>query len=75
MADFGTDNYEQDFTLGLMESEEALVREIDRALERIEQGIFGVCDVCGTAIPVSRLEVLPFTRSCVVCQQEREKVP
>jgi RNA polymerase-binding transcription factor DksA len=49
------------------------MREIDEALERIEQKTYGACDRCGSAIPTSRLEVLPFTRYCVACQQEREK--
>lgn len=74
MADHGTDNYEQDFTLGLIESEEALIHEIDDALERIKEKTYGGCDACGTAIPIPRLEIIPFTRYCVTCQQERERL-
>jgi RNA polymerase-binding protein DksA len=72
VADTGTDNYEQDFTLGLIESEEALAREVDQALVRIEQDAFGVCESCQTPIPLARLEILPFARYCVECQQKRE---
>ena len=72
VADAGTDNYEQDFTLGLIESEEALAREVDEALIRLEQAAFGVCETCETPIPLARLEILPFTRYCVECQQKRE---
>jgi RNA polymerase-binding protein DksA len=72
VADAGTDNYEQDFTLGLIESEEALAREVDEALVRLEQAAFGVCETCETPIPLARLEILPFTRYCVECQQKRE---
>jgi RNA polymerase-binding protein DksA len=72
VADTGTDNYEQDFTLGLIESEEALAREVDQALVRIEQNSFGVCESCQTPIPLARLEILPFARHCVECQQKRE---
>ncbi len=72
VADAGTDNYEQDFTLGLIESEEALAREVDEALIRLEQAAFGVCESCETPIPLARLEILPFTRYCVDCQQKRE---
>jgi DnaK suppressor protein len=72
VADAGTDNYEQDFTLGLIESEEALAREVDEALVRIDKGLFGVCESCETPIPLARLEILPFTRCCVECQQKRE---
>ena len=72
VADAGTDNYEQDFTLGLIESEEALAREVDEALMRIDRNAFGVCESCETPIPLARLEILPFTRCCVECQQKRE---
>jgi len=72
VADAGTDNYEQDFTLGLIESEEALAREVGEALVRLEQAAFGVCETCETPIPLARLEILPFTRYCVECQQKRE---
>lgn len=72
VADAGTDNYEQDFTLGLIESEEALAREVGDALIRLEQAAFGVCETCETPIPLARLEILPFTRYCVECQQKRE---
>ena len=72
VADTGTDNYEQDFTLGLIESEEALAREVDQALLRIEQNTFGVCESCQTPVPLARLEILPFARHCVECQQKRE---
>jgi RNA polymerase-binding protein DksA len=72
VADTGTDNYEQDFTLGLIESEEVLAREVDEALLRIEQSKFGVCESCETPVPLARLEILPFARFCITCQQKRE---
>ncbi len=72
VADTGTDNYEQDFTLGLIESEEMLAREVGDAIVRCEQGTFGVCEGCQTPIPLARLEILPFARFCIGCQQKRE---
>ena len=54
-ADLGTDNFEQEFTLGLLENDEQELREIDAALERIEQGAFGRCEECGKAISKERL--------------------
>jgi RNA polymerase-binding protein DksA len=65
MADLGTDNYEQEFALGLMDSERKLLREIDDALERIEQGIYGICEGTGKQIPKARLEAQPWARHCV----------
>ncbi len=72
VADTGTDNYEQDFTLGLIETEAELAREVDDALIRCDQGAFGICETCQTPIPLARLEILPFARLCVNCQQTHE---
>lgn len=72
VADTGTDNYEQDFTLGLIESEEVLAREVDDALVRIDQSNYGICEACQTPIPLARLEILPFARLCVECAQKQE---
>ena len=65
MADLGTDNYEQEFALGLMDSERKLLREIDDALERVEQGTYGICEGTGRQIPKARLEAQPWARYCV----------
>lgn len=65
MADLGTDNYEQEFALGLMDSERKLLREIDDALQRIEQGTYGICEGTGKAIPKARLEAQPWARYCI----------
>jgi RNA polymerase-binding protein DksA len=65
MADIGTDNYEQEFALGLMDSERKLLREIDDALERIQQGTYGVCEGTGKPIPKARLRAQPWARYCV----------
>ena len=45
MADMGTDNYEQEFTLGLVEKDRGLLREINQALAKIQDGTFGLCEV------------------------------
>ena len=65
MADIGTDNYQQEFALGLMDSERKLLREIDNALERIEQGTYGICEGTGKPIPKARLEAQPWARYCI----------
>jgi len=65
MADIGTDNYEQEFTLGLMDSERKLLREIDDALQRIEERTYGICEGTGKPIPKARLEAQPWARYCV----------
>ncbi len=65
MADIGTDNYEQEFALGLMDSERKLLREIDDALVRIEKKSYGICEGTGKPIPKARLEAKPWARHSV----------
>ena len=65
MADLGTDNYEQEFSLGLMDSERKLLREIDNALVRIENKTYGTCEATGKPISRARLEAQPWARYCV----------
>ena len=65
MADIGTDNYEQEFALGLMDSERKLLREIDDALQRIEENTYGICEGTGKPIPKARLKAQPWARYCV----------
>jgi RNA polymerase-binding protein DksA len=65
MADIGSDNYEQEFTLGLMDSERKMLTEIDDALQRIEHGTYGICEGTGRQIQRARLEAEPWARNCV----------
>jgi len=73
MADLGTDNYEQEFALGLMDSERKLLREIDEALERIERKTYGTCVATGQKISKARLEAQPWARYCVEHARMLEK--
>ena len=72
MADIGSDNYEQEFMIDLIQNEEAEVRQIDEALERIQDGTFGECGSCGKRIPKERLKVIPYTTMCVDCKKDEE---
>ena len=62
MADQGTDNYEQEFTLGLVEKDRQLLREINSALAKIQDGRFGICEGTGKPISKARLEAQPWAR-------------
>ena len=73
MADLGTDNYEQEFTLGLLASERQLLRDIDEALERIENGTYGVCLGTGKPITKARLKAKPWARYCIEYARLLEK--
>jgi DnaK suppressor protein len=65
MADLGTDNYEQEFALGLLDGERKLLQEISDALQRIEDGTYGICEGTGKPIPKGRLKANPWARYCV----------
>lgn len=73
MADQGTDNYEQEFTLELMDSERKVLRKIDQALIRINEGVYGICIENGERIPRARLKAIPWARYCVKCAELVEK--
>lgn len=73
MADLGSDNFEQEFTLSLMENEEETLEAIELALERIEEGTYGQCDECGVKIPKLRLNALPYAPTCVKCAEHLER--
>lgn len=62
MADMGTDNYEQEFTLGLVEKDRNLLREINSALAKIQNGTFGICEGTGKPIGKARLKAQPWAR-------------
>jgi RNA polymerase-binding transcription factor DksA len=70
MADVGTDAFEQEFTLSLMEHDGSALEQIEAALERIEDGVYGVCTECEAKIPKARLQVLPHTPHCVKCAEK-----
>lgn len=73
MADLGTDNYEQEFALGLMDSERKLLGEIDEALHRIQEGTYGKCAGTGESIGKPRLEAKPWSRYCVEFARKLEQ--
>ena len=72
MADFGSDNYEQEFTLGLLELDVETLRDIGDALERLKEGSFGYCEECGKKVARARLRAIPYARLCVACKMLEE---
>lgn len=73
LADAGTDTADRDFALNLISSEQAQIKEIDDALERMRQGSYGVCEITGRPIPPSRLSSVPHTRYSIEGQKELER--
>ena len=66
-ADLGSDAFEQETALGLLDNEERVLQQIKDAILRIDQGKYGRCQVCGREIPAERLTAIPFTPYCLEC--------
>ena len=73
MADIGTDTFDQDFTLGMAETERALLDEIDAALHRIDNKTYGVCQLTGKPIPKTRLEAKPWAKYSIEAAKMMER--
>jgi RNA polymerase-binding transcription factor DksA len=73
MADSGTDNFDRDFALSLLSSDQDAMYEIEEALKRIEKNTYGICELTGKQIPRSRLEAIPWTRFTVQAQAQLER--
>src|ERR1700751_3594891 len=72
MAELGSDNFEQEFTLGLMEAEGGIIGLIDSALDRIADGQYGKCVQCDGPIAKARLNAIPYTPVCIKCAERQE---
>jgi len=73
MADSGTDNFDRDFALSLLSSDQDAMYEIEEALKRIEKNTYGICELTGKPIPRSRLEAIPWARFTVQAQAQLER--
>lgn len=75
MADVASDNFEREISLGLAESEQELLYQIDDALERLRDKNFGKCRLCNKDIGIKRLGAVPYAQLCISCQEREEKKP
>src|SRR3954464_10763731 len=73
MADSGTDNFDRDFALSLLSSDQDAIYEIEEALKRIEKSTYGVCELTQKPIPKARLDAIPWTRFTVEAQAQLER--
>jgi RNA polymerase-binding transcription factor DksA len=58
--------------LNILQNSEAELADVENALDKIEDGTYGICENCNEAIPRARLKALPFARLCIACKQEEE---
>jgi len=74
-ADLGSETFERSKDFSLRENALITLNKIEDALDRMERGMYGICERCGRAIPMERLEAIPLTTLCIDCRGEMEKVP
>lgn len=72
IADMGSETFDQEHTLRLLDNEGEVLEEIEGALERIEDGVYGSCIECEHKIPKTRLKAIPYTPYCVKCASQLE---
>lgn len=67
-ADAATETFEREKDLAIDQNTTQLIENIDRAIEKIDNGTYGICDRCGNVISKARLEALPYAAFCIECQ-------
>jgi DnaK suppressor protein len=72
-ADQGTDDFDRAINLELMSHDFDIIRQIERALEKIKDDTYGICDITGKEIPKKRLDVMPYATITVEAQDQIEK--
>lgn len=73
LADHATETFMRELDEGLEENVEHLLAEIDAALERIDDGTYGTCVVCGRPIDAERLQAVPYATLCIDDKRARER--
>lgn len=72
-ADQGTETYEREKDFGLLARARDVLRRIDAALQRMDEGTYGTCERCGEVIDAERLAALPYASRCVACEEKEEE--
>ncbi len=72
-TDDRTDDFDREFAFNLVSTEQDSLYEIDAALRRLDQKVYGRCESCNGSIEKNRLNALPFARHCLTCQADLEK--
>ncbi|WP_350344869.1 TraR/DksA C4-type zinc finger protein [Proteinivorax tanatarense] len=72
-GELASELYEKEKDLGLKDNSDAEIKKIDDALEKIDLGKYGVCDICGSTIENQRLDAIPYTTVCAHCSKAKSK--
>lgn len=70
-ADMGTEMFDKEKTFALLGNEKNILKQIDSAADRIKNGTYGVCELCGKEIPEERLKFMPYAVRCVKCESKK----
>lgn len=73
LADMGSETYEQDLAISLMESGSEVLEQVEEALDRIKEGTYAICVECGSKIGRARMDALPYTAVCIECASRLER--
>lgn len=73
LAELGAENYEQAFAVSIIEAQHTVLEQIEYALEKIEDGTYGICEECGCQIPRFRLKAVPYAVMCVKCAEKSQR--
>ncbi|MFQ6111073.1 MAG: TraR/DksA family transcriptional regulator [Nitrospinota bacterium] len=73
IADMAANTYSRQMIMDLGEKERERLRLVDKALQKLDNGDYGICEECGHPIPEKRLEIMPYARFCVGCLAQIEK--
>jgi DnaK suppressor protein len=73
LADLASDSYDRELAFGLSETERARLAQVEKALDAIDDGTYGLCGSCGRSIAAARLKALPFARLCIECKNSEER--
>jgi DnaK suppressor protein len=71
MADQASGNNEVHIQLKLKQTDAKILQAIEEALERVEQGTYGLCRDCGKPVAAARLDAIPWTRVCIACKEKQ----
>lgn len=73
LGDQASAEIDRNFILKLKERERKLLKKIEKAIEKIENNEYGICEACGQVIEIKRLEARPVTDLCIECKTEQEE--
>lgn len=73
IGDIATQEIDRSFLLRLRDRERKLLKKIEKTIEKIESGTYGICESCGAEIPIERLQARPVTDLCIECKTEQEE--